>query len=483
MLELTEKEIDRISSDIDQQGLTYTLLKDELLDHICCDIEAEMENGLTFNEAYRKVKGRMGKKRIRQIQDETLYLISKKYRRMKKLMYVLGVAVPIMIMAALIFKLMHWPGAGVLISGALFTAAIFFLPVFVMVRIRDTRRQDEPVPLGLYITGMISGMMTIVGALFKLQHMPGSGVLLTLGLGSLALVFVPMFVIVQMREAQKKNKPINKVQYYGGMIAGVLFILGALFKTMHWPGGGIGFITSWFLVAVLLLPMLALNQLKQKGNRINNFFTIVVVISFIAILLMAWFRSRPRNVLEGFFFPENSMTINASYLSNQSNKFMNSAILVDSVKINEQMETIRNHADQVCDYIQYLKTEMIPYLTEKNDTAIDSEGNIDLTKVSSIANEYIPYEIIVMGEDNRLYKFLKSFREDALALTTNQDLKLYIDSQLDLTLPEGEGDEYWAKQYFSGPFLQTATYLSMYQSIVRMIEFECLRELASGMEE
>ena len=79
MLELTEQEIDRISSEIDQQGLTYTQLKNEILDHICCNIEAEMEQGLTFNEAYRKVKSEMGKKRIRQIQDETLYLISKKY--------------------------------------------------------------------------------------------------------------------------------------------------------------------------------------------------------------------------------------------------------------------------------------------------------------------------------------------------------------------------------------------------------------------
>ena len=155
MLELTEKEIDKISSDIEQQGLTYTQLKNEILDHICCNIEAEMEQGMTFNEAYRKVKGEMGKKRIRQIQDETLFLISKKYRRMKRLMYVLGVAVPIMIIIASIFKVMHWPGAGLLISLGLFVTGAVFLPVFVMVRIRDTRKQDEPVPMGLYISGIV----------------------------------------------------------------------------------------------------------------------------------------------------------------------------------------------------------------------------------------------------------------------------------------------------------------------------------------
>ena len=54
MHEFTEQEIDQVSREIDQQGLTYTLLKNEILDHICCGIEAEMENGLTFNKAYEK---------------------------------------------------------------------------------------------------------------------------------------------------------------------------------------------------------------------------------------------------------------------------------------------------------------------------------------------------------------------------------------------------------------------------------------------
>jgi hypothetical protein len=48
MYELTETEIDLISRDIDQQGLTYTLLKNELLDHICCSIEEDMEKGMTW---------------------------------------------------------------------------------------------------------------------------------------------------------------------------------------------------------------------------------------------------------------------------------------------------------------------------------------------------------------------------------------------------------------------------------------------------
>ena len=127
MYEFKEAEIDRISGDIDKQGLTYTLLKNELLDHVCCNIEEEMENGKTFNDAYRKVKQQMGSRRIRQIQDETLYLISKKYRRMKKTMYVLGIAIPILLVIGLVLKLQHLPGASIVISVGFFAMAILFI--------------------------------------------------------------------------------------------------------------------------------------------------------------------------------------------------------------------------------------------------------------------------------------------------------------------------------------------------------------------
>jgi len=91
MLEISETELDQLSRDIDRQGLTYTRLKNELLDHICCNIESYMREGLTFNESYRKVKREMGSRRITQVQDATLYLINQKYRRMKKTMLVLGI--------------------------------------------------------------------------------------------------------------------------------------------------------------------------------------------------------------------------------------------------------------------------------------------------------------------------------------------------------------------------------------------------------
>jgi hypothetical protein len=290
MYELNETEIEQISVDIERQGLTYTLLKNELLDHICCSIEEEMENGMTFNEAYRIVKMQIGGNRIRKIQDETLYLVNKKYRRMKKTMYVLGILIPILTGLGLVFKIQHWPGASALFTVGLISMSVVFLPVFAMVRIRDTRQQNEPVPLGFYITGMVAGILTILGSLMKLQHLPGAGVVITVGLASLALGVLPIYAVIKIRHARANDKPVNVANYVIGVIAGILFIAGTIFKSMHWPGAGTVLTISWIAVAVFLLPLLILNILKQEENRLNNFLIILLGFSFIAMLLLLQFR-------------------------------------------------------------------------------------------------------------------------------------------------------------------------------------------------
>ena len=60
MAELTDKELKILSKEIDKQGLTYTQLQKELLDHLCCDIEAKMEEGIEFLKAFEEVRQRLG---------------------------------------------------------------------------------------------------------------------------------------------------------------------------------------------------------------------------------------------------------------------------------------------------------------------------------------------------------------------------------------------------------------------------------------
>jgi hypothetical protein len=53
---LSLRDINQIILDVRSQEIIFSHLADELTDHICCDVEYEMGNGLSFNEAYRNVK-------------------------------------------------------------------------------------------------------------------------------------------------------------------------------------------------------------------------------------------------------------------------------------------------------------------------------------------------------------------------------------------------------------------------------------------
>ena len=86
MPELTLHHIDQISRDISRQEIVFSHLLHDLIDHVCCDVENEMQNGLSFSEAYRKVKQKMGSRRLKEIQEETLYLVDTKYRYMKNIL-------------------------------------------------------------------------------------------------------------------------------------------------------------------------------------------------------------------------------------------------------------------------------------------------------------------------------------------------------------------------------------------------------------
>lgn len=459
-----------ISVDIDQHGLTFVPLKNELLDHICCQVEEKMDQGMTFNEAYRKVRTEMGKKRIRQIQDETLTFISKKYRRMKRTMYALGVAAPIILLAAAVFKINHWPGAGLLMTTALFVGGILFLPVFVMVRIRDTRRQDENVPLAIYLIGMFTGMITILGTLFKVQHWPGASIMLTLGLAGLALVFLPMYASYRIKESKEKNLPSNRRIWIGGTAAGILMILGALFKIMHWPGAGIVLIISWTLVAIILLPLIVLNQLKQEQNKVNNFFSILVVTITVAVFILALTRSTPYYYVAGYFDLDHRYIGVSNYFAANPDKKDSEQSTANFGKINP----LTQNAEDISIYVRQLRQELVDHYSEDEDHPVKEGGQIDVREMYNVGISHQPYNLIIERDQNKLFEMLRSYREQALEMEPNEELQHFLTTDFSFNIPEPFEPDKWWEHCYTGPLFHSLAVLASYETAVRLVERELL---------
>ena len=84
-MKLSDKQIDWIAKDLYKKGLTYHPLQEELLDHVCCAIEANLQKGESFEATYPIVMADFGEKGIQHIQYETIHLLTQKKRIMRRL--------------------------------------------------------------------------------------------------------------------------------------------------------------------------------------------------------------------------------------------------------------------------------------------------------------------------------------------------------------------------------------------------------------
>ena len=234
MAELSDKELTFLNKEIDKQGLTYTQLQKELLDHLCCDIEAKMDEGIEFLKAFEEVSKRLENDRIQQIQEDTLLLINQKYRMMKRFMYILGTIAP---------------------------------------------------------------SLLILGAFFKLQHWPGASVLITLGTFLLAAVYLPVFAMVSIRDTREKGKKVNKSLYIAGVVTGFIFLTGILFKIMHWPGANVALTVSVLLTLVLFIPILVSHAIRDKENQLQNFSILIFILAMMSVNILVFALKVSKNVL------------------------------------------------------------------------------------------------------------------------------------------------------------------------------------------
>ncbi len=85
MVALSDEQIQQIAEHLKKEGLNYQPLQAELLDHACCAIEAEMNGGLSFEEACAQLDQTFGENGILHIQQHTIQLVHQKKITMKKI--------------------------------------------------------------------------------------------------------------------------------------------------------------------------------------------------------------------------------------------------------------------------------------------------------------------------------------------------------------------------------------------------------------
>jgi hypothetical protein len=116
-----------------------------------------------------------------------------------------------------LFKIMHWPGAGVLLVTSLLGMAILLIAKIIEQRSPLVTRQNIACLLGVFY---------IFGVAFKIMHYPGAGIMLMVSMVGLSLLLAEF--ALSMRKVLHALLPL---------LFGVSLFF-ALFKIMHWPQPG-----------------------------------------------------------------------------------------------------------------------------------------------------------------------------------------------------------------------------------------------------
>jgi len=134
---------------------------------------------------------------------------------MKQKIYFLGLVTTLITLLGVMFKVNHFPGAGIMIAFGIISFVLIFLPVALRNHYgTEGNRQNS----FLYFITWLTGFVVFSGMLFKIMHWPGAGFIMTLAIPFPYVVFLPIFLVVTSRD---KNFNIYNTVY-------VLFLLSVV---------------------------------------------------------------------------------------------------------------------------------------------------------------------------------------------------------------------------------------------------------------
>lgn len=140
---------------------------------------------------------------------------------MRQKIYLIGIIDTFIILTGAIFKIMHWPGAGILMTFGFAALVLIFIP---MALINNYRSGDNKEYLSLYIVTWLTCLVVFTSMIFKIQHWPGAGVGLLIAMPFPYLFFLPVFLIVT-----RKNQNFN---IYNTVCVLLLLVINSVFSAL-----------------------------------------------------------------------------------------------------------------------------------------------------------------------------------------------------------------------------------------------------------
>ncbi len=131
---------------------------------------------------------------------------------MKKTAYILGIVFVNLFLAGTLFKINHFPGAGIILMLSIFGFCFIFMPLILSLKYKIEKKHKI-----LFVATFVTFAVMFTGAVFKMMHWPGAGIFIIIGLLLPFVFFLPVFIHYSV-------KVKSLAQNFPAIILGLIFL-------------------------------------------------------------------------------------------------------------------------------------------------------------------------------------------------------------------------------------------------------------------
>ncbi len=262
-------------------------------------------------------------------------------------------------------------GSGIPFGGIVLAVGLgIALPLFLLIQfITDIKDKN-----GFWLLNLLTslGLWTFgTGALFKIMHWPGSGILLTAAL----FMFFPLAILIAVFRGFVASK--NKLARIFAGFGGYALSMGILFKIMHWPGSTeiLSFSLPAFALGLLSIAILWKNMDKASSVLNSGFILKSLMLPVLLMTLFLGLRVS-KSILDSFVAIEDNTQKSAIVQLDRGNVYVSEmkAGFIENKSENKAKAAKINYYNVKIANIDAKTAELIKFIDEIKIDIIKKSG-------------------------------------------------------------------------------------------------------------
>ena len=323
----------------------------------------------------------------------------------------------------------------------------------------------------IYIFGIVLPILFAIGAIFKINHLAGAGIAISVSLILFSLVFCPIALV----SAYRAEGNHSFIYVIGGITIAINFV-AALFKIMHWHGAGIMLTIGIIIPFILFLPAYLVYQGKKGVRNIKNLILVLFLLVYISAMDAMMALNVSKAIIEDAMLVNDHYELLTTYYQGSTQDHLSDLDSADQ----KTGKMLAEKTDYLVTEINRLKEALAMEVTKDNDKAVSKESGVDIYRVKGRDNWNVSSQVMI-GENRALdlKHSIDDYRDFLNEITKNQQAA-FIDKYLNTDDFEWEGHVYsWEEIHFEGAMLVWAiNNLTSLEFLVRMVEDEIAEEMA-----